>query len=105
MLERPQCDNASTVSGIEFQSGLGGNRKFDNRWSPVVWQPYWNVFLLLATYVGNGIKGGRHRLSDVVGVQFLRHVNTLKSPVTMRCIALYNIYIYRYITSLGRYIF
>jgi len=35
-------------------------------------------------------------LSDVVGVQFLRHVNTLKSPVTMRCIALYNIYISLY---------
>jgi len=37
VLERPQCDNASTVSGIEFQSGLGGNRKFGRRWMKVVW--------------------------------------------------------------------
>jgi len=55
-----QCDNASTVSGIEFQRGLGGDRKLDRRWNQVVWQPYWNVFLLLATYVGNCIKGVSH---------------------------------------------
>jgi len=58
VLERPQCDNASIVSGMEFQSGVGGNRKLGRRWRQVVWQPYWNAFLLLAIYVGNCIKGG-----------------------------------------------
>ena len=37
VLERPQCDNASIVSGMEFQSGVGGNRKLGRRWRQVVW--------------------------------------------------------------------
>jgi len=37
VLDDRSVDNASTVSGIEFQSGLGGNRKLGRRWRKVVW--------------------------------------------------------------------
>jgi len=99
-------DTKTTVSGIEFQSCLGGNRKSSAADGGKWFGSHTEIFfLLLATYFGNCTKGVSHRpygavvynISDVIS----RHKFVGDHGVAIT--ALYNsLYIYRFITSVGR---